>query len=186
MQKIDAVEPGAALGVDHVAKVPTHEIVDFGDGTSRHVAGVVGVFRRDNGFGDVFDGELFHFRRKLQERAGIEGFSEQVANALGSTDEFINEDGRGDEALVSGLHLPPKLNRGFLPLVVEVATQNGGIEVEGGCAHIDQPTAVRGPVAMLFSVSKALAKTGRPRSSVPEAPVFSTSRLGFTPQFNKG
>ena len=71
LQKIHGIKSGFALDVDQVAEVPADQIIDSGDGAGGYMPSVVGIFRRNDGLGDVAGGELFGFVGHRHE--GIRG-----------------------------------------------------------------------------------------------------------------
>ena len=135
LQKIYGIKSGLTLDVNQMPKVPTDEEVQPGDSAGSDVPGIVGVFRRKDSLGNILGGKLFGFVRHGHEGVRRErGFKER-SDVFRGIGKFVEGDGRTEELPFASLHLPPKLSGWLLPFVVEIATENGSIEVKRRRSH---------------------------------------------------
>jgi hypothetical protein len=72
---------------------------------------------------------LFHLSSHFKDVPGRKGGGEEFANPFRRLGQFVHRDERGKKSEPALLHLPPKLLRGLLKLVVEIAAQHGSIQI---------------------------------------------------------
>ena len=136
MQQIDSIEALFPFDVDQVLEVPTHEIIGAADGADGDMSGVLDIFGGHDSLSDVGIGKVFHFFVEGQECLRIgKGLGKVIANIFWCAFDLITDEDGGQEPELAKFHLPPKFSRGFLPFVVEVAADDGGVEVKGRRSH---------------------------------------------------
>ena len=81
-------------------------------------------------------GKRCGFGGQGQDGTGIgEGVGHERADFIGGTHHFAYADGGYVEAILAFLHLPPQLASGDGKLRVEVAADNGGVDVKAQRLH---------------------------------------------------
>jgi hypothetical protein len=129
LQEVYHIKALFPFHVDQMAEVSTNQIINSGDGANRHMAGVIAVFRGEDGLFHVSGGELFHLLRNLKDIPRVKGSGKEFTDPLRRFGQFVHRYNRREKSETALLHLPPKLLRSRLKLVVEVAAQHGSIKV---------------------------------------------------------
>ena len=94
--------------------------------------------RTYNSVRHIRGGEAIHVVRKIQDSSGIECGVKQIPDVAGGRNKFVGSQQGGYETPQAVLHLAPEFSGGLHPLLVEVAAQNRGVQIENRRTHMEK------------------------------------------------